>query len=556
MVKSLALLALLFITLPALAQETTITGTLVGSDGKPMPMAHVHLVRYQSDEKPGSVAAGKNGIFTLKTKEKGLFSLQFTGVDHAMYTVEPVLIDKPKRIAAHAVLKRNAYPENFDEVLVNGDFNNFSFDEPLKMEKQPDGTFALDIPAQGKQAKYQLIGVTAIEGGMRSINGTQNDNYEYDGAGDYRSVVASKNGKVRIIFDPKKLIRSGTEAKVDVDDEPTRLFAQASKNIQELNRGFWSAKMTHQAKGGKAEDFTYDFSKDISRIESAIAAAKTDDARKVAQMEYLSLGALIYNYSKELPGYNRQTATAALRNIRPDSWLWALDDGAALKAEAIGGSEFASIMDDILQRHPGESVRRSLLNSQMMTLFNEKKSDQGLKYYNRLVKEFPDSWEAKYARAAYSPERNIQIGKVLPAFSIASLDDKNIIFTNESLKGKIWLVDFWATWCGPCVAELPKIHAVYDTYKDRGFDIISLSFDGQPETVGTFRAKGKFPMPWKHAFVEGGFKSDMAQQFEVMGIPKPILINGEGKIIAVGGDLRGDRLEQTLERVLGDSSRK
>jgi len=59
-------------------------------------------------------------------------------------------------------------------------------------------------------------------------------------------------------------------------------------------------------------------------------------------------------------------------------------------------------------------------------------------------------------------------------------------------------------------------------------------------------------MPWLHAFVEKGFESDLAKRFEVMGIPKPILVDENGNILALETDLRGENLEKTLEKFLGD----
>ena len=82
-------------------------------------------------------------------------------------------------------------------------------------------------------------------------------------------------------------------------------------------------------------------------------------------------------------------------------------------------------------------------------------------------------------------------------------------------------------------------------------EILSLSFDQKPEDVKKFREE-KWKMPWKHAFIEGNFQSDLAKLFEVNGIPKPILVDETGKIIAIEGKLRGETLEQTLGKVFAD----
>lgn len=95
------------------------------------------------------------------------------------------------------------------------------------------------------------------------------------------------------------------------------------------------------------------------------------------------------------------------------------------------------------------------------------------------------------------------------------------------------------------------LHKANDRFKEHGLVILSLSFDQKPEDVEQYR-KGEWAMPWLHSFVEDGFKSPLAESFEVWGIPKPILIGPDGTILDTGSELRGDRLGATLARHLGE----
>jgi thiol-disulfide isomerase/thioredoxin len=117
--------------------------------------------------------------------------------------------------------------------------------------------------------------------------------------------------------------------------------------------------------------------------------------------------------------------------------------------------------------------------------------------------------------------------------------------------GQVYLMDFWAVWCAPCVAEMPYLHAAYEKYKEDGFTILSLSFDQKPQDVIEYREAGAWKMPWRHAFVEGGFASELAKSFQVVGIPKPILIGADGLILATFADLNGPALDRTLAGVFG-----
>jgi len=175
-------------------------------------------------------------------------------------------------------------------------------------------------------------------------------------------------------------------------------------------------------------------------------------------------------------------------------------------------------------------------------------------FYNRMMSEFGDTQQAQTAKSKYDLNRAIIKGKKPSAFSVTSMDQPGVAYNNESMKGKIYLMDFWAVWCKPCVEEMPNLHKAYEKFKDRNFEILSLSFDQIPEEVAKFRS-GQWKMPWLHTFVEKGFSSDLAKAFEVRGIPKPILVDGNtNTILATGNDLLGERLEKTLARVLGEKT--
>jgi peroxiredoxin len=135
----------------------------------------------------------------------------------------------------------------------------------------------------------------------------------------------------------------------------------------------------------------------------------------------------------------------------------------------------------------------------------------------------------------------LDVGKPFPAFSETDLAGKPL--TLESFKGKIVLIDFWATWCGPCVAELPNVIAAYEKYHAKGFDIVGISLDRERAKLDDFLTKNK--MPWSHYFDENG---KLATEYGIQAIPSTYLLDKEGKIVAK--DLRGDALERELAKLL------
>ncbi|TMQ68480.1 MAG: TlpA family protein disulfide reductase [Candidatus Eisenbacteria bacterium] len=170
--------------------------------------------------------------------------------------------------------------------------------------------------------------------------------------------------------------------------------------------------------------------------------------------------------------------------------------------------------------------------------------------YTRMMDEFRGSPDADWARNQYGPDRAIREGQPVPDFTFSGLEDSTVIYRPADFRGHYLLIDFWAVWCGPCLGEMRSLHDAYAAYKGRGLTVLSVSFDPRRADVTKFRG-GKWPMPWLHAFASQGFSGVEAKRFGVLGIPRPILVDPEGKIVAMENDLRGDRLEPTLARLLG-----
>lgn len=146
--------------------------------------------------------------------------------------------------------------------------------------------------------------------------------------------------------------------------------------------------------------------------------------------------------------------------------------------------------------------------------------------------------------AAKKVQADLVAGAKFPEFNEKDVDGKPLAIANY--KGKVVLIDFWATWCGPCVAELPNVLKTYTKYHDQGFEIIGISLDEDRQKLSAFTAKMK--MPWSQFFDGQGWGNKLAVKYGIEAIPATYLLDGNGVIIAK--DVRGDALEQAVAKAL------
>jgi thiol-disulfide isomerase/thioredoxin len=183
----------------------------------------------------------------------------------------------------------------------------------------------------------------------------------------------------------------------------------------------------------------------------------------------------------------------------------------------------------------------SILN-QVVTGFGQSPTvREYVTYANNIAKQKEEEKKQAESAAMFAP------GKPAPDFE-ELLTDRKTNFKLSDLKGKYVLIDFWASWCGPCRKENPNVVKTYTKYKDDGFTIVSVSLDTDKQKwLGAIQADG---LIWpNHVSDLGGWNSKVSKKYNVSSIPFTVLIDKEGNILQT--NLRGPALENKLAEIFG-----
>lgn len=168
------------------------------------------------------------------------------------------------------------------------------------------------------------------------------------------------------------------------------------------------------------------------------------------------------------------------------------------------------------------------------------------KLYNKTGKEYKDSKVAKSLANKINAAKITAIGKIAPEFSQPDTLGKEVAL--KDFRGKYVLVDFWASWCGPCRAENPNVVKAFNKYKDKDFTVLGVSLDRPGAKDNWLAAIHKDDLTWTHVSDLKFWDNAVAKLYGIQAIPQNYLLDKEGKIIA--SNIRGEELEKKLEELI------
>ena len=525
--------------------QIDLSGTLLRADGNPMAAAHLVIQNGPRDTSL-VVPVDTAGHFAFTLDEPGGYGLYATGVHHETLEMPLILTDQ-KKVELHIRLEENAFALSPDTLYVVF----AASDEAVQMQRIRDGKYAVRLDTYADTLAYRIrYGYEPSERlSDKIMAGTMQDRLIFndsgpfwDSEGDYFSVVDTPGETyVDITYDLSAL--SQHELGPSVTSNPPVVARIAQVYFEVMERG-------------RRIDLVSNFL-DLMLV----ASRERGVVRRQIGLEQDPLVRQWYllRYFDELPAtlwprHGRRLARKALEYIPADSPLWSYEAWSPFGASnlmnriarRLEGQELLSIyVRRVIKKHPDPDVRAQFLFHGLY--YAECEGDEKTKwmYHCMLQDSYVDTRQAELARRDFDQDRQLQAGNPMPQFSFVSFDDPTVTITNVDFQGQVYLLDFWGTWCAPCIEEIPYLEEAYDTYSDSGFEILSVAFLDVPVDIKLFR-EVSHPMPWLHTRVTWGDDSSIRDLFEITGFPRPILVGEDGIILAAGDVLRGSKLMDVI----------
>jgi thiol-disulfide isomerase/thioredoxin len=284
---------------------------------------------------------------------------------------------------------------------------------------------------------------------------------------------------------------------------------------------------------------TEGFDGDISGLRDLLTALYRDDTRpELARFA----GLLVFDTPAV---FAEDEIDYILGLIPPDSFVWAVAPDRAQNA-AVRSGRYTEVLEELAQRNPDSLVRAEALIASAHLAKRDRDTQRLTELLEELRSDYAELSEVVWQLDDLALAERLVEGSPMPDFDLATLED-GVRVSTADLKGGYYLLHFWATWCGPCMAEMESVHSAHQVYGPAGLRVVSISLDRERRAIEKLRSL-RWPMPWTNMFA--GDDPDFDERFGISAIPALFLVNPEGVIVATTADLQGEKLKETLGKHL------
>ena len=522
--------------------STIVSGTIIGADGRVPVRADIELTPMRATDHPVRARARTDGTFRIAIAGGGPFRLRAAGVGY-------VAMQRALPTTAPAALSVAITLAGFPNGLAKGPLIGVAAERDAE-KPRPDLPPAVLLSPRGNgrrsgvlKAKRDTVAYRVVDVTARSyLTPAGASAYRWSDDGEYDALAFGTAGQdVQLVYDSTAVAFGGQSSLRVIGESPiASVVAQLDSIVSYEPR---------------------------SRCLLAIQAPPIDPAD--ATLRDTSLSAKLELVRRLLRAdaecqTNPALGAAVVALFTPGSPLWQLDDVMGRRvllqaarhaagqprvntpaAVALATARF----DASLAAAPDSTARFDLYVAAAET-FMPADTITAQSYAARFVKE-------SYAHPRVLPllrltgfNRVLQPGRMVPAFRVPSMDNAAESISDVSLRGKVYLLDVWATWCGDCIVELPALRALHAKYGKRGLQLVSVSVDEEQGTAERFR-RIREPMPWTHGWA--GVSPDGTgplARLEYTWLPTTILVGKDGRILAFAPKYDAPDFIALLERAL------
>lgn len=299
-------------------------------------------------------------------------------------------------------------------------------------------------------------------------------------------------------------------------------------------------KVYQQKLAAKVKQLLAEVEKMASNEEASTRQRQTAEQMK---MRLVQLGSQYdAQFAKQIVEGNPGTDFAAMAEAQ--GFLQQMKAGAKPKDLKVGLQGYAG-------RYPNSAFPIQVYTVFAQFLESNGNTEDAIEVCEAALEQFPDS---PFSQQLQATLKNLRMVGQDIELTGPTLEGSQ--FNIDSLQGKVVLVDFWATWCGPCIASLPGVHRIYEKYHEKGFEIVGVSLDNDKDELKNFIKEHE--MPWTQIIFDEpekmGWNNPLADKFGVTGIPRMILVGRDGKVVA--SSIRGEEdIEAAVQRELAKSAK-
>ena len=226
-----------------------------------------------------------------------------------------------------------------------------------------------------------------------------------------------------------------------------------------------------------------------------------------------------------------------------------LDSTASEEQHADAEKQIEQLQDDFTKMY-ADFIEKNIGNIAGVNYLAQYASALDDELVQKLLDKVPAMFESeqiKQLKEVYDVKAETAVGKPLKDIKANTPDGKELAVSEVAKDAKVLLIDFWASWCGPCRSEMPNVKAAYEKFHPQGFEIIGVSLDSDKDAWT--KALADLGMTWPQISDLKGWECEGAAAYGVRAIPATVLVK-DGKIVA--RDLRGDKLAEKVEELLKD----